>query len=94
MPIKRKITPQQFADQLEPHLLGRDGAWGWDDATSVRLADERLEHLRVRLGKFDNLASEEQREELRQVIAALRSGEIPEIKDDYDSTDAPRFRSS
>jgi hypothetical protein len=81
LPIKKKITPQQFADGLEPHLLGTDGTWGWDDITSVRLADERLEQIRVQLGKFDNLASEELREELRQLIAALRRGEIPEIGD-------------
>jgi hypothetical protein len=42
LPIKRKITPQQWADDLEKYLLGSDGAWDWDDATSVRLADERL----------------------------------------------------
>ena len=94
LPLKRRITPQQFADQLEPHLLGTAGAWEWDDATSIRLADKRLERLRVRLGRFDNLTSDEQREELRQVIIALRRGEVPEISDDYDLTDGPRFRCS
>ncbi len=51
LPIRRKITPQQFAEPLEPHLLGTDGPWGWDDATSVRLADESIEHIRVRWGQ-------------------------------------------
>src|SRR5437899_11887390 len=68
LPIRRKITPQQFADQLESHLLGTDGDWGWDDATSVRLADERLEQLRVRLAQFYRLTSEEHRQRSRQIL--------------------------
>jgi hypothetical protein len=78
LPIKRKTTPQQWADELEKHLLGTDGAYGWDDATSVTLADERLENLRSRLiPDFDLLNTPEKREELRQIIEALRRGQVP-----------------
>jgi hypothetical protein len=79
LPIKRKITPQQFADELEAHLLGTDGDWGWDDAISVSLADERLERLRHTLAKFDRLESEERKSELRLIIETLRRGEVPDI---------------
>lgn len=91
LPIRKRMTPQQFAELLEPHLLGTDDAWSWDNATSIRLADERLEQLRLRLSKFDSLISEERRDELRKIIRALRQGEVPEVVDD-DSTDTPRFR--
>ena len=78
LPIKRKITSQQWADELEKHLLGTGGAYGWDDATSVTLADERLESLRLRLvPDFDLLNTPEKREEFRQIIEALRRGEVP-----------------
>jgi|SRR5580700_8230814 hypothetical protein len=77
LPTKRKITPQAWADELEKHLLGTEGPYDWDDATSVRLADERLENLRCRLSDFDMLVTTERREELRQIIEALRRGEIP-----------------
>jgi len=78
LPIKRKITPQEWANELEKHLLGTEGPYDWDDATSVTLADERLEHLRSRvLNDFDILDTPEKREELRQIIEALRRGEIP-----------------
>ena len=77
LPIKRKITPQAWADDLEKHLLGTEGPYDWDDATSVRLADERLENLRCRLSDFDTLATPEKREELRQIVEALRRGDIP-----------------
>jgi hypothetical protein len=80
LPIKKKITPQQFANLLEPHLLGTDGPWGWDDAISVALADERLELLRLSLPKFDRLHTDELREELREIIAALRRGEVPDVR--------------
>ena len=79
---KRKVTPQQFADELERHLLGTDGAWGWDDTTSIAIADQRLDLLRRRLVKFDLLVLPERREELATIVDALRRGEIPDVKDD------------
>ncbi len=82
LPIRRKVTPQQWASELEPHLLGTDGAWDFDDATSVALADPRLEAIRVKLSKFDSLVSDERRKEFESIIAALKRGEIPEVTDD------------
>jgi hypothetical protein len=77
-PHKAKDHPQQWADDLEKHLLGTDGAYGWDDATSVTLAEERLENLRRRLTRdFDMVNSPEKREEFRQIIEAPRRGEFP-----------------
>lgn len=83
LPLKRKITPEQWASELEPHLLGTDGEWGWDDATSVSLANPQLEILRGKLRKFDFLASSERRKEFEGIIAALKRGEIPEVTDDW-----------
>ena len=78
LPIKRKITPQQWANQLEKHLLDTEGPYDWDDTTSVTLADERLEQLRSRIMMdFDSLDTPQKREEFRQIIEALRRGEIP-----------------
>ncbi len=82
LPIRRKVTPQQWASELEPHLLGTDGKWDWDDATSIALADPRLEAVRIKLRKFNMLVTDERREEFAGVIAALKRGEIPEISDD------------
>jgi hypothetical protein len=74
---KRKITPQQFADRLEKHLLGTEGPYDWDDTVSVTPADERLEILRQGLSDFDQLDTAEKRDELCRIIEALRRGEIP-----------------
>ena len=80
LPIKRKVTPEQFADELERHLLGTGGPWDWDDTTSVAIADPRLEEVRSRLGSnLDSLSHEKDKDELRAIIAALRRGELPEI---------------
>jgi hypothetical protein len=79
---KRKLTPEQFADKLEHHLLGTEGAWDWDDTTSLGIADKRLDRLRAKLHKFDSLALEEWRNEFMEIIAALRRGEIPDVKND------------
>jgi hypothetical protein len=79
LPIKRKVTPDQFADELESHLLGTGGPWDWDDTTSIRIADERLERIRWELPKFDSLGREEDKAELKAIIESLRRGELREI---------------
>ncbi|PYT52038.1 MAG: hypothetical protein DMG44_00315 [Acidobacteria bacterium] len=79
LPIKRKVTPDQFADELERHLLGTGGPWDWDDTTSVAIADERLERIRCELSKFNSLTQEKDKNELKAIIAALRRGELPEV---------------
>lgn len=80
LPIKRKVTPEQFADELERHLLGTGGPWDWDDTTSVTIADPRLEEVRSRLGpNLASLSHEKDKDELRAIIAALRRGELPEV---------------
>jgi len=74
----REVTPSQFADELERHLLGAGGRWDWDDTTSRRIADERLDRIRWELPKFDSLTREEDKAELKAIIEALRHGELPE----------------
>jgi hypothetical protein len=74
-PSKRHVTAEQFADELERHLLGTEGPWDWDDTASVRIADPRLEAVRMRLGEnLDSLSRDEDKDELRAIIADLRRG--------------------
>jgi len=79
LPSKRKRTPQEWANELEKHLLGTEGPFDWDDAISVKLANQRLESLRQRilLSDFDRLDTPEKREQFRLIIDALRRGEVP-----------------
>jgi hypothetical protein len=80
--LRRNITPQQFADELERHLSGTGGGWDWDNTTSRAIRDQRLDNLRAKLPKFDLLIREEPRKEFENIIAALRRGEIPDVKAD------------
>jgi len=73
---------EQFANDLERHLLGTEGPWDWDDKICVEVADKELEALRCKLQKFASLNLEKDKEELREIIAALRRGEIPEVNPD------------
>jgi hypothetical protein len=68
--MKRKLSPQQYADELERHLLGNEDKWDWDDTTSIAIADERLERIRRGLSKFDLLTRGKDRDELKAIIAA------------------------
>ena len=90
---RRKVTPEQFADELERHLLGTEAEWDWDDATSVVIADARLEQVRGRLGpNLDSLSREEDKNELRAIIAALRRGELPDAPSQSGVASLFRFR--
>ncbi len=73
----REVTPQQFADELEKHLLGHEGPYDWDNTTSFALADAKLNALVARLPDFDRLDTPEKTEGLRQIIEALQRGEYP-----------------
>jgi hypothetical protein len=75
----REVTPSQFADELESHLLWTEGPWDWDDTTSIRIAEERLERIRWELSKFDSLTREEDKSELKAIIEALRRGEFEAV---------------
>jgi hypothetical protein len=78
LPIKRKVTPQEFADELERHLNGTDSDDDWDRTSCVRISDLRLEGVRQSLSDgFDSLSSPQDREELRRIIDALRRGGFP-----------------
>jgi hypothetical protein len=75
----RTLTPEQWADELERHLLPNEGAYDWDKATSMTMADEKLERLRCSLvPDFDRLDNPQKIEQLRRIIESLRRGEIPE----------------
>lgn len=78
LPLKRKVTPQEFADELERHLDGTDNDDDWDQTTCVRISNPQLEEVRRYLSdRFDSLSTPQDREELRRIIDALRRGEFP-----------------
>jgi len=78
LPFRRKITPLEFAGELERHLDGRDNDDEWDRTSSVRISNRLLEQVRLSLSnRFDSLSTPQDREELRQIIEALRRGEFP-----------------
>src|SRR2546430_14159868 len=50
LPIKRKVPPEQFADELESHLLGTGGPCDLGNTSQVAIADSRLEEVPVSFG--------------------------------------------
>lgn len=76
---KRKLTPDQFADELEKYLLRPKNEMYWDDVMCISVADERLERVLWQLWKLEFEPREKQNEELKAVIAAIRRGELPEL---------------
>jgi hypothetical protein len=75
------VTPQQLADELERSLFDTENQPDWDSVYSLQIRDRRLDQLRSSLMKFDSSALNGREDELRDVIAALRRGEIPNIRE-------------
>src|SRR5258708_29129551 len=68
LPVKRKVTPEQFADELESHLLGTGGPWDWGGTRSISIADPRLEAVRTPFGPNpDSLSHEKDTDELPSI---------------------------
>jgi len=83
---KRKVTAEQFADELERHLLGTEGPWDWDETSTVAIADPRLEEVRLRLGRsLDRLAYESDKDELPAFSPQTRQTPLNRPARDYRS---------
>jgi hypothetical protein len=80
LPIRRNVSPAEYADELERHLRGPDDDDEWDRTASVRMKNPRLEQLRRTLpDSFDDLPTEEDRMSLQRIIEALRNGDYPDV---------------
>lgn len=78
LPSKRKVTPEEFDDELERHLQGTDDDDDWDRTSSVTIFNPMLEDVRRSLSvRFDSLSNPEDRTEFRHIVEALRRGEFP-----------------
>ena|SRR5215831_10584078 len=63
----------EVADNIERHILGTEGPWDWDDFTSVPIADDRLDVIRLRCLELEQTSAEERTEELKRIVDRLRS---------------------
>jgi hypothetical protein len=72
---RNRLTAAEVADRIERHILGTEGLWDWDDFTSIPIADEKLDAIRIRCSELDGPTpiSEEKREELKRIVERLRN---------------------
>ena len=56
-PMKR--TPDEVADYLRDFIGGTGDEWDWDDFVSIRIADPRLDSIRLRASKFPDVRKDE-----------------------------------
>jgi hypothetical protein len=76
---KPKLTAEQFADALERHLLEKDDGDEWDNLSYGAVTEECLKQIQWELWRFDSLSTEADKEQLKSLIAAIRSGSLPEV---------------
>jgi hypothetical protein len=63
----------EVADKIEGHIQGTEGPWDWDDFTSVPIADDRLDAIRLRCLELEHALPEERTEELNRIVERLRN---------------------
>lgn len=75
-------TKSEVADYIEQFLNGTGGKWDWDDFTSVRIADDYLETVRIQCRELwlaypplekGHYCSEAGFEIMRGLVATLRA---------------------
>lgn len=75
----KKVSSEEFADALEKHLRGEGGYEYIDSLARMVPVDQRLKPIQWDLYRFDPIQSENDREELRRIIEAIRRGTLPEF---------------
>jgi hypothetical protein len=68
-----RLTAAEVADKIERHIQGTEGPWDWDHFTSVPIADDRLDAIRVRCVALDYSLPEERIHEMRGMVQRLRN---------------------
>jgi len=69
---RNRPTPAQVADAIEKHVEGREEPWDWDRFTSVPIANDRLDAIRLRCTQLDYETPQTRLRELKTIIADLR----------------------
>jgi hypothetical protein len=71
-----KRTAPEVAVYVENHLRGTEGAHDWDDFTSIPIADQRLNAMRLRCVELDDRSPTERFSELRKMVRDLRNEQV------------------
>src|ERR1700741_351216 len=68
-----RLSSLDVADKIERHIQGTEGPWDWDDFTSLPIADDRLDAIRLRCLELEHALPEERFDEMRRTVEHLRS---------------------
>ncbi|MDZ4380190.1 MAG: hypothetical protein U0942_02490 [Parvibaculum sp.] len=75
-------TPAEVAGFIYDFIEGSGGDWGWDDFTSIPIADPHLEAIRAEAEMVQLPITPEGMGKLRELLArarALKTASLPEI---------------
>jgi hypothetical protein len=74
---RNRLTAGEVADKIERHIQGTEGPSDWDHFTSIPIADDRLDEIRLRCTELDTPTpiSAGKMEELKRVVQRLRNND-------------------
>jgi hypothetical protein len=64
---RNNLSAADVGDRIEKHISRTEGPWDWDDFTSIPIASDELDQIRVQC-----VESEENVEELKRILERLR----------------------
>lgn len=64
---RNRLTAADVAGYIERHINDTAGKWDWDDFTSITIADDQLDRIRLSC-----IESETDVEKLQQILERLR----------------------
>ena len=72
---RNRLTANDVADTIERHIEGTEGPFDWDSFTSIPIADEGLDAIRMRCVELDHPTpvSAENLKELKRIAEQLKS---------------------
>lgn len=68
-----RLNSLDVADKIERHIQGTEGPWDWDDFTSLPIADDHLNAIRLRCLELEHALPEERIDEMRRIVERLRT---------------------
>jgi hypothetical protein len=72
---RNRRTAKDVANAIERHIEGTEGLYDWDTFTSIPIADESLDAIRMRCLELDHPTpvSAENVEELKRIVEQLKN---------------------
>ena len=73
---RNRRSVREVADMIERHVEQTEGPWDWDEFTSLPIADNDLDTIRIQCIELENVSPEERMLEMKGILQRLRNRDL------------------